>query len=356
MQRFVVMALALAIHARGSCRSEATKPGAAASSVASAAPAAPAATQTTWIVSPSLPSGPARRAPFEVVNLFDLGRHGVSRFAYSRSTEQLFVSFDHKPSGEWQEGGNSLEQWSVPEAARVHSYPVEKGWMVDDLYPSPDGRYLIVGLYHSERGSSERWEKYTLVDAVKHEVVAADLEPHDVRSVQVDFGVSGKRVRITGSSGGDPPRSFVYDTEGRPATADPSEFPERPRRRSTSRERPFSPQEAPGKVWVIESFKGTTDVAGLYYTDAVGNDHMVTRNHWHENYDLTRDGQYVVSTTWDGEVVVFSTAEKQIVSRKKIAGQYGHLAYDEKNDRFLLGDVTHDGTTHLRALVRVRGR
>ena len=41
---------------------------------------------------------------------------------------------------------------------------------------------------------------------------------------------------------------------------------------------------------------------------------------------------------------------------EKIAAQYGHLAYDPKRNRFLLGDATHNGTTYLRALTIKRTR
>ena len=81
---------------------------------------------------------------------------------------------------------------------------------------------------------------------------------------------------------------------------------------------------------------------------------MITPSHWHDNYAITRDGQYVVTTTWDGEVLAFSTAEKKVVFKQKIADQYGYLAYDDKDDRFLLGDAMYNGTTYLRALVRAR--
>jgi hypothetical protein len=278
----------------------------------------------------SAANGASAASPrFDVVDLLDLQRRPVSRFAYCPSTEELFVSFD---------GDRALQQWSVPAARLVHTYPVERGFMVDALSPSPDGRLLVAGLFRVEDGASPHSEKYALLDVARHAPVSLDLGIHDDRNATIDFGASGQRFRVrTSASMGGPGSDLVYDTAGQTATAPAAEFPPKPR----------------GRLHVVESSKATIATHGLYYTDAEGHDTLVTRNHWHDNYGLTRDGQYVVATTWDGEILAFSTATKAVVFTRKIAQQYGYLAYDEKHDRFLIADAVFNGTSTLRALVRV---
>jgi WD40 repeat protein len=287
----------------------------------------PSATAPAPAAAPTSPA-PAVRAPFELVDLFDLQRRGVSRFAYCPSTEELFVSFDP---------GEALQRWSVPGARLLHSYPVEGGFMVDTLFPSPDGRALVLGLYRVKEGASASFEKYALLDLVGHRFVSLDLGIHDDRFVRAEFGAGGQRFRLwAGRSGGGEGRGHVYDPAGRETSAAAGDFP---------------PQER-SRLRVVESSKDTLSTHGLYYTDAEGLEHLVTQGHWHDNYALTRDGQYVVSTTWDGEVLAWSTVSKAVVFTRKIAEAYGYLAYDEKHDRFLLADATSTGTSHLRALVR----
>ena len=317
------MLLSAALALRGCPRSEDPKP--AATEVKSAAPAA----------------RDEAPAAFEVVDLLDLGRHDVSRFAYSRSTQELFVSFNDRERRQIDAAGDELQQWSVPASKLVHTYRAEKGWQFDALSPSPDGRHLVVRLYHSAGDAAGHWAKYALMDVEKRAFVALDLGLYNDRYVEVGFAAGGQRFRLTRGPGtGSPAAQLVYDTEGRPATAGPADFPERKK----------------GSLWVIESSKATLDTHGLYYTDATGKDHRITPHHWHDNHALTRDGRHVVTTTWGGEILAWSTAEQAVVFRKKIASQYGYLAYDETNDRFLLGDATHDGTTYLRALVRTGAR
>jgi hypothetical protein len=168
-----------------------------------------------------------------------------------------------------------------------------------------------------------------LLDTAKHASVAGDLGPYDDRFAEVAFGTSGERLRIS---------TAVYDRTGRPSTAAPSEFPPREK----------------GRLSVIESSPTTASTHGLYYADAGGKGHLITPDHWHDNYGLTRDGAYVVTTTWGGEILAFSTADERVVFRQKLADGYGYLAQDDEADRFLIADATSTGTSHLRALVRAR--
>ncbi|APR82738.1 Hypothetical protein A7982_08087 [Minicystis rosea] len=325
MRRFALVVWVPAALAFGGCHQGDASDRAPSSATPPASSAAPPASAAAPPVSAARP---AARAPFEVVDLFDLLHHGVSRFAYCKSTRELFVSFS-QPPGEAKGKADVVYQWNVPEARLVHAYTLEKGWMADELFPSPDGRLLVVRLYRTEDRTSSHWGKHALLDTVKHQRIAGDLRPHDDRFAEVAFGTSGERLRIS---------TVVYDRSGRPSTAAPSEFPPREK----------------GKLWVIESSKSTLSTHGLYYTDAGGKDHLLTQNHWHDNYGLTRDGAYVVTTTWDGEILAFSTADEREVFRQKLANQYGYLAQDDEADRFLIADATSTGTSHLRALVRTR--
>lgn len=287
---------------------------------------------------PVLDDGPRGEAPkpstepFTVVDLLDFQRRDVSRFAYSKSTGALFVSFSDRGPDHVDTHGDELQEWSIVASKLVHSYRTEPGWLFDELFPSPDGRYVVAAVYQTSH-SSGRWEKFALLDTMTGVIIESELRPYNERHATVEFGTSGTRFRI--SSGNGPSRQLVYDTKGQPATADPSEFPPRQK----------------GPLWVIDSTPHTTDSHGLYYTGTDGEDHLIAPNHWNSNYALTGDGQYVVTTTWDGEILAWSTAEKKVVFRKKIATQYGFLAYDEAADRFLIADATIDGTTHLRALL-----
>jgi hypothetical protein len=288
---------------------------------------------------PAPPSPPlAPQAQFAVVDLVDLQQRAVRVFAYCKSTQELFVAFD-RPATDVAAAGDVLYQWSTSEPRLVHTYALEKGFIVDHLFPSPDGGRLVVALFQTAEEHDVHWEKLALLDTVKHESLSPDLGLYNDRFARVEFGKSGQRIRLTGAPGVDAPRpQLVYNAEGRPATADSAEFP----------------AETKGKLRVIESAKNTMSTHGLYYTDEGGKEYLVTQGHWNDNYDLTRDGLHVVTTTWDGEILAWSTVEKKVVFTEKIAEQYGYLAYDDRNDRFLIGDAMYNGTTHLRALVRVK--
>jgi hypothetical protein len=120
---------------------------------------------------------------------------------------------------------------------------------------------------------------------------------------------------------------------------------------SKSVAKPPCPSPRKGRLSIVESSKVTIDTHGLYYAADDGESYLVVKNHWHGNYALTRDGARVATTTWDGEIVVWDTSAKREVFRKKIAAQFGYLAYDERRNRFLIGDAMYNGTTQLRALV-----
>jgi hypothetical protein len=281
-------------------------------------------------------SAPRRGDGFVLSNVVDFGHRHVRSFAFDGTSRQLFVSFDDRSSAEVDAGGDRLYQWDVSSNTLVHTYSLEPQWIVDEIFASEGASRLVLRLYQPRHALGSAWGKYLLVDPQKHVVVATDLGPHDDRSAEVLFGRSGKRFCLNiRRTLGEPLTRFVFDEEARPAPASSDEF---------------LPREKP-HLSVIEASKATMATTGLNYADDMGQKTLVVRNQWHSNFDLTKDGRYVVTTTWDGELVVWSTADKQTVHREKLAEQYGYLAYDAKDDRFLLGDAMYNGTTFLRQFV-----
>lgn len=270
------------------------------------------------------------------MNVLNFGRHSLESFSYVKTTQELFVSFEGNSPREQPQG--ELQQWSLVNAKLVHSYKLGSGWSVDSLTPSLDGHYAIVSLYHS----AERvWAKVALLDVASHAFISTDLGLRNERNPEAAFDRSGRFFRLVAMSDasqfdvrGTPP-GLVFDLTGRHATAAGAEFPTRKR----------------DKLWVSKSSKATVDTHGLYYTDTNGKDYLIARDVWEDNYGLTKDGKYAAITTFDGHVQVWSTEEKKFVYTRKLALQFPYLAYDEINDRFLLGDSTEE-STYLRALVR----
>lgn len=276
-------------------------------------------------------AAPISKGPFAVVDVLDLGRKEVRSFAFNSAAQELFVSFSDRWSTERGTLGDDLQQWSLSQTKLVFTYRVDPRWYVDAVTVSPDGRRAVVV---AQQATSVR---YMLLDTEKHAVMSRDLGPHDIIE-RAEFSADSRRIRIKGWSLEHGDEEHVFDTNGRPVAKAPSDFPVRPR----------------GDVWVIESSKGTSNTHGLYFTAPDGTDHLVTQGHWHGNYGITRDRRFVVTTTWDGDLLAWDTAEKRVAFTWKIAPSYGYLAHDELNDRFLIGDAHYQGTTKLRALVRTR--
>lgn len=266
---------------------------------------------------------------FTLSPLLDFGHRDVKTFAFSQRTRELFVSFSDRSDKVIRRQGDVLCQWDVAKLKRLHTYRLERRWLVDELFLSPSGKQLLIRLYLPENGHPH-WAKYILLDTVRRIVVNPDLKLYNERNVKVRWNARGDHFRLSN----DAQRQWVFDVRGRPATSTAAVFP----------------RPAPGRLSVIESTKSTIRTHGLYYRDDTGTRHRVTNNQWHDNFALTRDGRFVVTTTWDGELLIWSTRLKRPVHRQKIAAQYGHLAYDPQRNRFLIGDATHNGTTYLRAL------
>ncbi|MCY2930079.1 MAG: WD40 repeat domain-containing protein [Planctomycetota bacterium] len=276
------------------------------------------------------PSGPARKATgkhkapessaapkpqtsaFGLTEVLDFSQTSVSRLGFSPATRNLFVSFGDD---------DKLYQWDLNTNTLAHTYRLGEGYRCDSVALSPDGRYLGVGCWPLDAGTRRC---KTLILDTQAKRIHKDLGI-DSRTYRPQFLPDGKTFAV------DDGRLFDLDTR-------PVAGPLPPR-----------PKPAPGSVWRIESSKETIETHGLYYRDAWGKDHRLTDTEWGDNYGITRDGKYVAATTWDGEVIVWRTKDRKEVFRKRIAVQYGHLAYDPGANRFLLADATH-ANTHLLAL------
>ncbi len=317
------------------CGDGARPTGAPAPPAAASAPVLPPAATATTAAAASAATA-ADAAPFVLADLVDLRRKGVSRFGYAPATQTLFVSFSDPPKMADQpppeEHSNELEQWDLTRGAMAFRYQLPSRWIADELFPSPDGKLLGGRLFGLGDGA---WCRTWLVDTAAHRVVHESPCAHPDRSTAFLFDGAG-HVAIRSTPQGSKPSLRILDASGQPATAAPGGFVDR----------------APcPRCSVIENAKGV-DNAGLYYTDDTGERSLVCANHWHNNFALTADGKHVVTTTWDGEILVWSTGSKRVVSRQKWTQSYGYLAHDPPRDRFLIAEVVDSGTSFLRVLKR----
>jgi hypothetical protein len=301
-----------------------------------AAPAAPSsAAPSSAAPTPSVitPSG-----TYAVENLLDLKRKRITRFAYAQETDLLFVSFGDPPKMEGKPAPpmhqNELEQWNVSEGKMQFRYELPEPWIIDDMFPSPDG--LVLGARHYRTGDVGGC-KLSVIDTVTHTTLAERLciEP-DGRSSRVEFTASGD-FAFSNPSAPTPAKELAgFDRNGRPRTLQAM---------SLVRDEPCKPCD------FVPNQKGRTD-HGLFFTDKDGKRHLVAENNWPDNFALSSDGTLLVTTTWDGEVIGWSTTESRRLFTIKWTDSYGHLAYDKKRDRFLLGEVVSTGTSFLRVLTR----
>lgn len=304
-------------------------------STSSAAPSA-----VTSAAPPASVTASATATPetYAVENLLDLKRTDISRFAYAQETNMLFATFsdpakmENEPERESHE--NELEQWDLGAGRMVFRYVLPHPWIVDELFPSPDGLLLGARLFLTGGGSGCRVRVF---DTTTHKEIVDRpcIEPN--RWSTVRFTNAGDFV-VSNSS-----RSYVAP-EGAIAGFDRRGQPRQVEAKS------LEPDNRCNGCDVVQNEQGRTD-GGLYFTGKDGKRHLVAANHWHDNFALTNDGALLVTTTWDGEVIGWSTADSRRLFTLKWTDAYGYLAYDRKRDRFLLGDAVHDGTSFLRVLV-----
>jgi len=261
------------------------------------------------------PETSARKSRFSVVDLFDFEHRQVRNFEFCPVTRKLYVSFTDIKN-------DVLYEWDLDNGEIAHKYRLGDGYMCDSIAISPDGHYLVVGCWPLD---SLQDCKTLIVDTTKKRI--ATTLPHKKRTARPQFSTDGSIFWTD--------RNNAFDLAGLPVSNVLYKNSE-PRKRS---------------AWRIISMKTTLKTHGLYFRDATGRDHRLTQNEWHNNYCVTKDKKFIMTTTWNGELIVWQTDDCIEVYRRKLAFKYGYLAYDPDRNRVLLGDATHDGTTFLRALV-----
>ena len=253
----------------------------------------------------------------QLVELFDFGQSGLRKFEFSPKSRSLFVSFHDK--------NGLVHEWNVDNQQIEHVYKLRTGYLCDELRASPDGDVLIVGCWPLEGYTCQ-----TLVINTASKSISAQL-PISGRVSDIAFDGAGESFRIIDSNSGTKGLAFLRSGETL-LSFDASEF-----------------ESKNGRAWTVESSKSTIQTHGLYCTDPNGKEHLLTQNNWHQNYAVTKDGRFVATTTWDGELIVWRRKDQKQVFHQKMADQYGFLQYDPKFNRFLWADAT-TGSSKLMAL------
>lgn len=258
------------------------------------------------------PHGTAR-----VSDVLDFGRRRVRNFVFSNASRRLFVShLDHHD--------DLLYQWDLDKKEVEHIYHIG-GFICDSVVLSPNGRFAVVGCWHSEDFRS----KTILLDTVTKTIVC-DLAIDERIGSHARFDRGGDRFLIKWG----PSPAHAFDTTGRRIEHfDAADF----QRTEDTR------------IWRVQSLKWTGETHGLYCKDAYGVPKRLTAREC--NYAVDLDEKYLAATTRDGELIVWRLEDAAEVARLKMAQANGYLQYDAKEDRFLWGDATDDGTTKLKAIV-----
>jgi WD40 repeat protein len=259
-----------------------------------------------------------------VRDVLDLHRKCVRNFVFCPSSRRLFVSYtdDSNCIG-------MLYEWDIDSKTLVHTYPFGNDCIVDGVYVSPDGNYLLVACFPHDGNECGAF--------------ILNAKGQDRREIQFSYSVSKASfnrqgtlvlVRSVLALGDGDACSKVFDMAGREErNCDMREF------------------TSPGStsIWRIESTKDTLHTHGLYYRDANGVSRRMTDNEWIDNYALTGDGANIAATTWDGELIVWRAKDQHQVLCVRLAQAYGYLAYDPDLNCVYIGDAT-GGTSWVRGV------
>ena len=170
-----------------------------------------------------------------------------------------------------------LYEWDVDSGKVIHGYKLGKGYMCDSVAASPDGKHLVVGCYPLYDSQIPMPFKTLIGDTTSKQLVE-HLASRGRRTFRPMFAADGSRFWLDD-------RREAFDLEGA-AFANSKYAAKQPER---------------GTPWRIESTMDTAETYGLYYRDLSGKDHRLTSDEWHDNYCLTKDRDFVVATTWEGE-------------------------------------------------------
>lgn len=259
-------------------------------------------------------------------DVLDFHRTPVRHLAFSPATRLLFVSHADDATANFDD---RLDQWNVDTERMEYVYQLGEGFMCQRIFPSPEGRFLVVCCY--PRQGKEH--KLVLIDSQTRQV--RDL--HEKQDIdRVTFTPDGSRfavitweMRSTGSG-----RPSVYDTSGQLVGSAGLEE--------------FQPVEDPYlRYYPPEKGKERN---GLYVRDMKGEERHLDVDSLGRNFASTADGKYIAATTADGDLLAFRRSDLKMIFQLHMAEEGGHLCYDSVKNRFLWADQTRR-TSKLRQLV-----
>jgi hypothetical protein len=251
---------------------------------------------------------------FRITRVLDLHRNHVSRFEFSPEARMLFVAHAEPEHG-------FLHQWNVDLKKQVFRYDLGGEYICDHITASPDGHYLLVGCW-----PRKGYVCKTLILDVTACRVLVDLKETG-RITDARWSPDSKAVWLATSDW-----RVAYDLKGGVVSWDPTDFADHRRLRPVE-----STMQTPTSRLDLYGEDGT-----IVWRLAIG--------HWHNNCGLTSDGRHLATTTWDGELLVWRVADRELVFHRKMTASYGYLAYDARYNRFLWADAMHNGTSWLMAL------
>ena len=271
-----------------------------------------------------------RRHPdFRVINILDFGRRDVRTFTFHSASRLLFVSHGCED--------DALYQWDVDAKRLVHTYHLGRDWFCDEVAASPHGRYLVVGCFSRRIGTIN--DSKTVIIDLEARRMRAELDTRiRLLDAKVLFSPANDKFRIEYPRRGLGDETVVYDVHGNRLTGVSARIPYKP---------------PPPRLWEVPCSKDPLPRRGLYYRNEEGVVLWIRADPWHDNYGLTKDERYIVATNWDDDIQAWDAATGGEVFRYRTSNHSnggGYLCYDEKQNRFLIGDASYKGTTWLRAL------
>ncbi len=259
---------------------------------------------------------------FTLRNLFDFRRRQVAPVVFCEKTRQLFVGFSDKQD-------DAFYQWDLDSGRCVYAFHAGKGFRQYPEAVSPDGRYLIVTRYTSQ---VTNWETF-IVSVEKRSVVAKLGYLGAV--FEVRFSPDGTKIWLRcGASNG----PAVFTLTG----AVVKEFSENDFLRLTD-----------SQLWHVPVSKFQNEKPGLYFKDSSGITHLLATDYSSHNYWITKDRKIIVTSNRQDEIVIWDAESARELARQRITKDRmggGRVIYDEVKDRFLITDVSYQGTTYLRTL------
>lgn len=252
-----------------------------------------------------------------MVKLLNLGRTGVTDLAFCAASREVLVCF----------GDNKAYQWNIDTKNRSGRYVLDLPWKIYRVALSLDGRRgaLLAGL--SYQGP---WQ-VSVVDTLE----GRTIESFQIigRFSSVKFSNGGQYLLVTSREYEVPDK--VYDLSGQRMDGDlRAEFSHEPSRLRAN----------PPEVTKM------TPNPGLSLYDANENEILrIEVSHCGGNFGITRDNKYIATVTWDRELIVWRTTDRNEVYRYDLKTSC-RLRYDPVKNQFLIANAEDRGSKYMRAL------